>query len=81
MAEPMLEQLEKIDGSVIDELMAIKEERGTIADRLQKMEAEKGKVTEQVYRRVRRDYESRTTELERKAAPRKEGARSEFARL
>ena len=77
----MLEQLEKIDGSVIDELMAIKEERGTIADRLQKMEAEKGKVTEQVYRRVRRDYESRTTELERKAAPLKERARSEFARL
>lgn len=77
----MLEQLEKVDGAVIDELMAIKGERGTIAERLEKMEAEKGKVSEAVYRRVRSDYEKRAAELERKAAPLKEKARAEFARL
>ncbi len=77
----MLEQLEKVDGAVIDELMAIKGERGTIAERLEKMESEKGKVSEAVYRRVRSDYEKRVAELERKAAPLKEKARGEFARL
>ncbi len=77
----MLEQLKQIDTSVIDELMEIKRERETVADRLAKMEAEKAKVSDVVYRRVKRDYETKSTALERKAAPLKDKARQEYAKL
>lgn len=77
----MLEQLQQIDTSVIDELMEIKQEKETIAERLQKMAEDQGKVSDVVYRRVRRDYESRQSALERKAAPLKDRARQEYAKL
>jgi len=77
----MLEQLQQIDTSVIDELMEIKQERETISDRLAKMVEDQGKVSDVVYRRVRRDYESKISALERKAAPLKERARQEYAKL
>ena len=77
----MLEQLQQIDTSVIDELMEIKQEKETIAERLAKMTEDQGKVSDVVYRRVRRDYESRQSALERKAAPLKDRARQEYAKL
>ncbi len=77
----MLEQLQQIDTSVIDELMEIKQEKETIAERLGKMAEDQGKVSDVVYRRVRRDYESRQSALERKAAPLKDRARQEYAKL
>ena len=77
----MLEQLQQIDTSVIDELMEIKQEKETIAERLTKMSEDQGKVSDVVYRRVRRDYESRQSALERKAAPLKDRARQEYAKL
>jgi len=77
----MLEQLQQIDASVIDELMEIKQERETISERLAKMAEDQGKVSDVVYRRVRRDYESKISALERKAAPLKEKARQEYAKL
>jgi len=77
----MLEQLQQVDTSVIDELMEIKQERETIGERLGKMAEDQGKVSEVVYRRVRRDYEARLAALERKAAPLKERARLEYGKL
>ena len=77
----MLEQLQQVETSVIDELMGIKQERETIAERLAKMSEDQGKVSEVVYRRVRRDYEARLAALERKAAPLKDRARQEYAKL
>lgn len=77
----MLEQLEQVDAAVIDELMALKKERDTVAERMSKMEAEKEKVSAQVYRRVRKDYETRSSELDRQAAPLKDKARREYAKL
>lgn len=77
----MLEQLQQIDTSVIDELMEIKQERETISDRLAKMVEDQGKVSDVVYRRVRRDYESKISALERKASPLKDRARQEYAKL
>lgn len=77
----MLEQLQQIDTSVIDELMEIKQERETVSERLAKMVEDQGKVSDVVYRRVRRDYEAKIAALERKAAPLKDKARQEFAKL
>ncbi len=79
----MLEQLKQIDTSVIDELMDVKRERETVSERLAKMgeDKEKEKVSDVVFRRVKRDYESRAAALERKAAPLKDRARSEYGKL
>ncbi|HSM13484.1 MAG TPA: hypothetical protein VLA66_05405, partial [Thermoanaerobaculia bacterium] len=77
----MLEELKSIDSSVIEELMEIKRERETIAERLAKMEAEKEQVSDVVYRRVKRDYQSKSTGLERKAAPLKDRAKAEYVKL
>ena len=77
----MLEQLKQVDTSVIDELMEIKHERELVGARLAKMNSEQGKVNDVVYRRVKRDYESKTSALEKKAAPLKDRARQEYAKL
>lgn len=77
----MLEQLKQVDASVIDELMEIKRDREMVAERLAKMNTEQGKVADVVYRRVKRDYESKATALEKKAAPLKDRARQEYAKL
>jgi hypothetical protein len=77
----MLEQLQQVDTSVIQELVELKRERQTLGERLAKMEEDRGKVNEVVYRRVKRDYESRAAALERQAAPLKDRARREYAKL
>jgi hypothetical protein len=77
----MLEEMQKIDTSVIDELMEVKRERETVSARLAKMTAEQAQVSDVVFRRVKRDYETRLTALERKASPLKDRGRLEFAKL
>ena len=77
----MFEPLEKIDTSVIDELVLLKRDREVLAERLQRMTDDQGKVSDAVYQRVRRDYEARNAELNRKAAPLKDNARREYAKL
>ena len=77
----MLEEMQKIDTSVIDELMEVKQERETVASRLAKMTAEQTQVSDVVFRRVKRDYETRLSGLERKAAPLKDKGRQEFGKL
>ena len=77
----MLEEMQTIDTSVIDELMEVKKERETVAARLAKMTAEQTQVSDVVFHRVKRDYETRLSGLEQKAAPLKEKGRQEFAKL
>jgi hypothetical protein len=77
----MLEEMQKIDTSVIDELMEVKRERETISGRLSKMTTEQAQVSDVVFRRVKRDYETRLSGLERKAAPLKDRGRGEYGKL
>ncbi len=77
----MLDDLKAIDTSAIEELQRIKGEQEILSDRLTKMEEKKGKVSEEVFMRVRQDYETRMHALEQEAAPLKEAARTEYARL
>ncbi len=77
----MLEELEAIDTSAIEELQRIKGEQEVLADRLTRMEEKRGKVSEEVFMRVRSDYETRMHTLEQEAAPLKEAARREYGRL
>jgi len=77
----MLDELKAIDTSAIEELQRIKGEQEVLSDRLAKMEEKKGKVSEEVFMRVRQDYETRMHALEQEAAPLKEAARAEYTRL
>jgi hypothetical protein len=77
----MIEELEKIDTSAIEELGTIKQEQELLGERLHHMEERKEEVSDVVFTRVRRDYESRLNELDDQARPLKERARQEYATL
>jgi FHA domain len=77
----MFEPLEKVDTSVIDELVLLKRDREILAQRLARMVEDQDKVSEAVFQRVRRDYESRSATLDKSAAPLKDQGRREFAKL
>ncbi len=77
----MMEELEKIDTSAIEELRKIKQDQEVLKDWLAKLEAKKGEVSEAVYSRVQQDYQGRNAALEEKARPLKDSARSEYAKL
>lgn len=77
----MIEELQQIDTSSIDELGGIKREQELLAGRLAKMEEMKGKVSPAVYARVQADYENRRRTLEEQARPLKDAARIEYAKL
>ena len=73
--------LDSIGTSVIEELAELGAERGAIRERLELLETRRDTVSEEVYARVRGDYERRLAELDRAAAPLLERARAEYARL
>lgn len=77
----MLEKLGEIDTTAIVELVEIKAEQELLESRLEAMAEKKGSVSEEVFERVRGDYEARLESLDRKARPLKEQARREYARL
>ncbi len=77
----MVEELQQIDTSAIEELCKIKHEQEILDERLQKMEEKKDAVSDVVYAKVREDYETRNQVFEDEARPRKEKARTEFAKL
>ena len=79
--KPMSEELEAIDTSALDELTSIKQEVETLDERLKTMEEKKGSVAEAVYTRVKSDYEAKRKQLEKDAAPLKEKARAQYAKL
>lgn len=77
----MKEELAAIDVSSIEELQRIKAEQDVILDRLEKMEEKKESVSNEVYRRVHVDYETRLKGLDDEAGPLKEQARLQYAEL
>jgi hypothetical protein len=77
----MLDELQAIDATAIEELRTLKSEQGTLQERLEKLDERRGSVSEVVFERVRSDYESRLEELEARAEPLRQQARGEFARL
>jgi hypothetical protein len=77
----MLEELKDIDTTAIQELRSIKKEQETLRKRLDAMEKKRDAVSETVYERVLGDYSARYDELEKTAAPLKDTARAEYAKL
>jgi len=77
----MLEELENIDVSTIQDLRATKEEQQTLRERLEAMEERKEAVTEAVYKRVHSDYSANYERLEEEARPLKNRAKAEYAKL
>jgi len=77
----MQEELKQIDTAPIDALLEIQKEQEQLKGLVAKAEGTKGKVSEAVYKRVRKDYESRLEALEAKARPLREKARAEQAKL
>ncbi|MBD8525183.1 FHA domain-containing protein [Pseudomarimonas arenosa] len=75
------EELAAIDTSVLDELTRLKQEVETLDDRLKAMEEKKESVAQAVYQRVKGDYESKRKQLDKDAAPLKDKARQEYAKL
>jgi hypothetical protein len=73
--------LEQIDTSVIEELMALKRDAEALRTRLVRMTAEADKVSAPVFQRVQADYQGRLEALDERAAPKKQQARREFAKL
>lgn len=77
----MIEELQQIDTSSIDELGVIKREQELLAARLAKMDELKDTVSPTVFARVRTDYEARAKVLEEQARPLKNAAHQEYAKL
>ncbi len=77
----MLDELQNIDTSAIEDLCTIKAEQETLQDRLQRMKDRRESVSDLVYARVHGDYEARHGQLEDQARPLKQQARAEFAKL
>ena len=77
----MLDDLQQIDTSAIEQLVRIKEEQTVLNSRLQKMDENKSSVSNVVYQRVRGDYETRLSALDNEARPLKDHARREYAKL
>lgn len=77
----MIEELQQIDTSAIDQLCTIKQEQELLAGRLARMQELKDQVSPAVFARVRTDYETRGKALEEQARPLKAAARVEYAKL
>ena len=78
---PLLEELQRIDISVIEQLTAVKETRGLLEERLGRLEAERSEISEAVYQRIRNDYEAQRTELTDEITPLADQAREQYAEL
>jgi FHA domain len=73
--------LEQIDTSLIEELMGLKRDVEALRARLALMAAEADKVSAPVFQRVHADYQARLQALDEQAAPKKDQARREYAKL
>ncbi len=81
MSNDRIAALEAIDVSAVESLKTLKSEQDVLTERLQQLEEKRSAVAEAVYLRVRGDYETRTREIEQKAAPLKQEARVQFLEL
>lgn len=73
--------LAAIDLSAIGSLKTLKQEQDQLSERLQSMESLKSNFASPVFQRVRDDYVKRNRDLEEQAAPLKQAAREQYARL
>jgi hypothetical protein len=72
----MLDRIEEIDTSAIEELGRISRDQELIEGRLGMMQERREGVSEVVFERVRGDYRRRLEALEEQARPHKESARA-----
>ena len=75
------EELGAIDLSAIDALKSVKQKQDQLDERLQTMDGLKANFPTAVYLRVRDDYQQQQRALEDQAAPLKQAAREQYARL
>ena len=75
------EELGVIDLSAIDALKSVKQKQDQLDERLQTMDGLKANFPTAVYLRVRDDYQQQQRALEDQAAPLKQAAREQYARL
>ncbi|TLY49489.1 MAG: FHA domain-containing protein [Gammaproteobacteria bacterium] len=73
--------LAAIDASSIDALNAIKKDHDILDERLKALDGVKQEFADAVYNRVRGDYEKRRAALDEQAAPLKDAARAQYAKL
>ncbi|MCE7949491.1 MAG: FHA domain-containing protein [Xanthomonadales bacterium PRO7] len=73
--------LSAIDLAAIEALKKLKQEHDQVSERLKSMETMKSNFADAVYVRVRADYEKRIAALDAEAAPLKQAAREQYARL
>lgn len=73
--------LNQIDTRSLEDLRTIKREQEVLEERLAAMAKKKAEVADQVYLRVRSDYESRREALEASARPLKDQVRTQYASL
>lgn len=69
------------DSKLLDELLAVRQERDLLTRRLETLESERESVSPQVFQRVRDDYERRLRELEDRAEPLRREATVEYRSL
>lgn len=69
------------DSKLLDELLAVRQERDLLTRRLETLESERESVSPQVFQRVRDDYERRLQELEDRAEPLRREATVEYRSL
>jgi hypothetical protein len=77
----IVEQLRGIDTSVLEGLLAIRQEKISVEEYRARAEQMKTNVTEAVYQRVIEDYKKRCATLEQQAKPLKAQARAEYRKL
>lgn len=77
----MLEELKKIDVSMLDALSDLKRERDTLRQRLVRLGEAGAQANEAVLRRVRNDYESRLAAIDERARELEKTARASYAAL
>lgn len=75
------DQLRDVDTSVLDRLVAIRQEEARLEAFRSRAGEMKGQVSDQVYRRVLEDYNKRATTLEQQATPLKAKGRAEYRKL
>jgi hypothetical protein len=76
-----MDPFESFDASSADELAALKKQSDEVQSRMAQMDELKSSVANAVYLRVRADYETRMRDIEERAGPLKQAARTAYATL
>lgn len=77
----MTDGLDQIGTAAIEQLQELKEQHGIFEDRLRQLERKKNGVSQEVFDKIKADYEARRDELDRESRPLKQEARAEYSKL